>query len=76
MGSKKQDANNLFDAVKKEAGIDSDAAFARALGVHAPTITNMRSNRIDVGPTIIIKIMESFHTPLPRIRRLLAGIKD
>lgn len=76
MSDKKQDADNLFDAVKKEAGIKSDAAFARALGMHAPTITNMRAGRIEVGATIIVKIMEEFHTPLPRIRRLLAGVKD
>lgn len=76
MSDNKQDANLLFDTLKRDAGIGPDAALARALGVHAPTITNMRHGRIDVGPAIIIKIMEAFHVPLARIRRLLAGIKD
>ena len=76
MKDKKQDANTLFDALKRDGNLQSDASLARAIGVHAPTITNMRQGRIEVGPAIIIKIMEAFHVPLPRIRRLLAGIKD
>lgn len=76
MNDKNQDADLLFDTLKKEGKIKPDAGLARALGVHPPTITNMRSGRIEVGPAIIIKIMEAFHMPLARIRRLLGGIKD
>jgi len=74
----KQHADMLFDALKREADpkIPSDAALSRALGIQATNLSRMRRGEIDVGPATIIKIMEAFHTPLPRIRRLLGGKVD
>lgn len=74
----KQHAAVLFDAIKREAEppIKSDAALARALGLQATNLSRMRRDELEVGPAAIIKIMEAFHLPLPRIRRLLAGKVD
>lgn len=73
-----QHADVLFDALKREADpkIHSDAALARALGMQATNLSRMRRGQLDVGPAAIIKIMEAFHLPLARVRRLLAGKLD
>jgi len=74
----KQRADVLFDTLKREADpkITSDAALSRALGLQATNLSRMRRGELDVGPATIIKIMEAFHLPLPRVRRLLAGKVD
>lgn len=74
----KQCADVLFDTLKREAGpkITSDAALSRALGLQATNLSRMRRGEIDVGPATIIKVMEAFHLPLSRVRRLLAGKTD
>lgn len=73
-----QRADVLFDTLKREAEpkIHSDAALARALGLQAANLSRMRRGELNVGPAAIIKIMESFHWTLPRIRRLLDGKLD
>lgn len=73
-----QHAAVLFDAIKREADpqLKSDAALARALGIAPSNLSRMRRDELEVGPAAIIKIMDAFHLPLPRIRRLLAGKVD
>lgn len=74
----KQNAAFLFDALKREAEpqIKSDAALARALGLQATNLSRMRRGELEVGPACIIKVMDAFHLPLSRVRRLLAGKVD
>lgn len=76
MSKEMTDPAMLFDALIKELRLKNDADLARKLGVKAPTISNMRAGRLKVGPSLILAIMENCHFPLPRIRRLLAGIED
>lgn len=64
--------NGLFDVLIREGDLKNDAALAKALGVHSPTISNMRALRLRIGATLIIKIMEEFDMPLARIRLLLS----
>mgnify|MGYP001565880259 FL=1 len=73
MATKIEDPNKLFDELIKQGGLKNDAALARSLNVAAPTISNMRACRLAVGPSLIVSIIEHFHMPLQRIRRLLAG---
>lgn len=70
------DPNVLFDTIIKESQLKNDAALARSLSVAPPTISNMRRQRLQIGPSMILSILEHHHMPLARIRRLLAGIKD
>lgn len=70
------DANLLFDTMIEELNLKSDAALANLLESLPPTISNMRAGRVKVGPTIILAAIEHGHFSLPRVRRLLAGIKD
>ena len=68
------DPNALFDTIIKESQLKNDAALARSLGVAPPTISNMRRQRLQVGPSMILSILEHHHMPLARIRRLLANL--
>lgn len=70
------DPNLLFDTMIEELKLPSDAALAKLLESLPPTISNMRAGRVKVGPTIILAAIENGHLSLPRVRRLLAGIKD
>lgn len=69
----KQTTNHhpLFDAIMREAGFRSDAEMARALDVSAPNLCRMRAKRLDVGPTVILRIMDTQGMTLQRIRSLL-----
>lgn len=68
--------NALFDTIIRESHLKNDAALAKSLSVAPPTISNMRRQRLQIGPSMILSILEHHHMPLARIRRLLAGIKD
>jgi hypothetical protein len=61
----------LFDAILKESGFKNDAEMARALDLSRPNLCRMRSKRMEVGPTTIIRIMEAIGMTLPRIRMLI-----
>lgn len=70
------DPNMLFDTLISESKLKNDAHLARSLSVAPPTISNMRSQRLQIGPTMILSIMENHHMPIARLRRLLAGKAD
>lgn len=60
---KLHDANAVFDMLKKLAGIESDAALARELGLHQPNL--VRHRRMNTLPYAkIIKFANRENIPL------------
>ncbi len=76
MPKKPSNPNALFDTIIKESGLKNDAALARSIESIPATISNMRAGRVQIGATMIIRIMENHHMPLARIKRLLDGVVD
>lgn len=70
---KKAGPARLFDVLKAENKLKNDAALARAIGMPAAVICNMRAGRVEISAPAILRIIENFGMPLPRIRRLLKG---
>lgn len=66
-----QNAANLFDTVIEEAGLKNDAALAKMLGILPSQLCNIRAKRVKLGPTIIVRLMESHPISLRRINDLL-----
>lgn len=62
----------FFDNVQFKNKVKNDAQFSRDLGVAPPVISKMRSGGIPVGPTIILRIHETYGTPVKEIRAALA----
>lgn len=67
-----QNANNLFDTVKREEQIPTDAALAEILCIAPSQLCNIRSQRVKLGPTIILRMMEAYPISLNRIKQLLS----
>lgn len=66
-----QNVTSLFDTVIKEAGLKNDAALASLLGIRASQLCNIRAGRVKLGPTIIVRLMETHPISLHRIKDLL-----
>lgn len=49
--------NKLLDEVKSQCGLKNDAALSRALEVAPPVISKIRHGTLDIGATMIVKIM-------------------
>lgn len=60
----------LIDAVLKQHEIASDAALARQIKVAAPVVSKIRSGRLPVGPSFILRLHETFGMPVKEIRAL------
>lgn len=65
------DPNRLFDTIIKEAALKNDAELSRSIGTSASNISNMRAKRLQIGATIIVKIMDTYGLSLKRVRALL-----
>lgn len=66
--------NKLFDTIRAEQRLKTDAALAKFLDRNPAAISNMRAQRLQIGPATIIRIMEYCdNMPLARIKRLLDG---
>jgi plasmid maintenance system antidote protein VapI len=62
--------SRLFDAVRQQFGIRSDAALARQLDVEPPAISKARSRR-SISDALILRIHECLGMPVKEIRDLL-----
>lgn len=51
--------NGILDAAIKRLELKSDRALSRALRVPPPMISNLRHNRISLGPTLLLRIHEA-----------------
>lgn len=68
--------NKLFDTIRNEQRLKTDAALAKFLDRNAAAISNMRARRLQIGPATIIRIMEYCdNMPLARIKRLLSDVE-
>lgn len=65
------DPNRLFNTIIDEARLKNDAELARSIGTSPSNISNMRARRLQIGATIIVKIMDTYGLSLKRIRALL-----
>jgi hypothetical protein len=63
--------NDLFDAVKNDHEIKSDAQLAFFLRVAPPVISKMRSGVIPLGDSMVLKLHEHGGLTVARIRREL-----
>ena len=63
--------HKLFDLLKKESNLKSDAELADALNVTAPIISRIRSGKDRVGARMIILIHEQTEMPIKQIKELL-----
>ena len=61
----------LLDEVKQRYGIKNDAQLSRTLDVPPPTISKIRSGKINVSADIILRIHECLGMPVADIRSLL-----
>lgn len=67
-------ANHLLDEVSARLNLKNDAALCRTLNTAAPNISKIRSGKIVVGPSYILRIHELSpeQFPVRFIRDLLA----
>jgi transcriptional regulator with XRE-family HTH domain len=63
--------HKLFDLLKEESQLKSDAELADALNVTAPIISRIRSGKDRVGARMIILIHEKTEMPIAYIKELL-----
>jgi transcriptional regulator with XRE-family HTH domain len=63
--------HKLFDLLRKESNLKSDAELAEALKVTAPIISRIRSGKDRVGARMIILIHEQTEMPIADIKALL-----
>lgn len=61
----------LLDEIKKRYEIKTDAELSRVLKVPPPTISKIRSYRVNVSAEIILRIHETLDMPVADIRKLL-----
>jgi transcriptional regulator with XRE-family HTH domain len=63
--------HKLFDLLREESNLNSDAELAEALNVTAPVISRIRSGKDRVGARMIILIHEKTDMPIAEIKELL-----
>jgi plasmid maintenance system antidote protein VapI len=61
----------LLDAVKERYSVKNDAELSRKLDVPPPTISKIRSGKVNVSADMILRIHETFDMPVKEIRELL-----
>jgi len=65
--------DHLVDHLLNAYNIRNDAALAKALGLHAPTISKLRNGRMSLTPSFMIRVHETFGTPIAEIKRIAYG---
>jgi plasmid maintenance system antidote protein VapI len=65
--------NDLIDHLISVANLRSDAALAKIIGVHPPTISKLRHGHVNLTPSVILKIHEAFDIPIKEIKRIAYG---
>jgi plasmid maintenance system antidote protein VapI len=63
----------LIDAVLKRQKIATDAALANAINVAPPVLSKVRKGKLPVGPSLILRLHETFDMPVKEIRALAAA---
>jgi plasmid maintenance system antidote protein VapI len=65
--------NHLIDHLVREYDLRNDAALAKTIGVHPPTISKLRHGGMSLTPAVILKIHEAFDMPVKEIKRIAYG---
>jgi plasmid maintenance system antidote protein VapI len=65
--------NHLIDHLLSQYSIKNDAALAKLLGVHPPTISKMRHGHMPLTPAFILKVHEAFDMPIKQIKQIAHG---
>lgn len=65
-------ANAVFNAVKKEHRLTSDAEMGRLIDVRPDAISSMRAGRVPFGPTVQMKILEKTKISERRLKNLMS----
>jgi hypothetical protein len=61
----------LLDALIETLTLENDAALAETLRVSAPVISKIRSGKLPVGPSILMRMHETSDIPIARLRALI-----
>lgn len=70
----KQDQNRnniLLNTVSSLCNLKNDAALSRALEVAPPVISKIRNNKLQIGPTMLIKLHEISDLSVPALKLML-----
>ncbi len=62
----------LLDSLLRSSGLKNDARLARALRVSPPVISKIRSGKLGVSDSFILRVHETFDLPVREIRAILA----
>lgn len=65
--------NPLLNALVSVNKLKNDAALAKALGVDAPVISNLRHGRLPLRSSMILRIHERLNMPVADIRKFQAA---
>lgn len=63
----------LLDYLIKQYQLKNDAALCRTLGFHPPLISKIRSHKLDVSDSVILRIHEKLGMDVQLIRAFLAA---
>jgi DNA-binding transcriptional regulator YdaS (Cro superfamily) len=63
----------LFNVLRRELRMGTDAELARHLGAHPTEVSRIRHGRSQVGPKLILSIHEKTGKPVKKIRELIAA---
>lgn len=66
-------ANKLLDAVIEKMGLKNDAALCRGIGVSPPVISKIRSKRIPLGPSIMLRLHEFTNLSTKELKDFMTG---
>lgn len=65
------DPGRLLDTLTDKLILKSDAALARTLGVSAPNLSKVRSGRVPVSATLLIRMHEMCGLDIAELRTLM-----
>lgn len=65
--------DHLLDVLQEKLGVKSDAKLAEHLDIAAPVISKIRGKRMEIGPTIFLRLSEDFRMSVGALREL-AGL--
>lgn len=64
------DPAHVLDHLRGRYQLRTDGQLARALGVHAPMLSKIRSGKLDFGAALVLRIHEEFGLPMKELRAM------
>ncbi len=72
MPTENQDTSGkIFDTVTKKFDLKNDAALAAFLNISAPSISKIRTGRLHVSDSILLRIHETTNIAVADLRKML-----